>query len=82
MQQVLQINSDEVLFVDENQIPNAIVPVEGTPFDFRTPKRLRRISQKMMSSSSRPKATIIVMSIINQSRSPVQRSIQKTQEYS
>jgi aldose 1-epimerase len=38
LQQILQINSDEVLFVDDNQIPNAIVPVEGTAFDFRIPK--------------------------------------------
>ncbi|WP_333626798.1 aldose epimerase family protein [Sphingobacterium siyangense] len=38
LQQILQINSNEVLFVDDNQIPNAIVPVEGTAFDFRIPK--------------------------------------------
>ncbi|MGJ1445331.1 aldose epimerase family protein [Sphingobacterium spiritivorum] len=31
----LQINSTEYLAVDEHQIPNAIIPVEGTAFDFR-----------------------------------------------
>lgn len=40
--ETLMINADEMSKVDENLIPVAKVPVEGTPFDFRTPKLLSR----------------------------------------
>ncbi len=38
---VLQINADTFLPTDETQIPTGVFhPVEGTPFDFREPKRI------------------------------------------
>lgn len=37
----LQINADYITPVDENQIPTGeFLPVDGTPFDFRTPKAI------------------------------------------
>lgn len=40
--QTLQVNANEMSFVDEALIPLKRVPVEGTAFDFRTPKLLSR----------------------------------------
>jgi len=37
----LYINADTYVAVDETLIPAAIIPVEGTPMDFRTPTRIR-----------------------------------------
>ena len=38
---ILQINADKYTPVDENLVPTGeIVPVEGTPMDFREPKRI------------------------------------------
>lgn len=39
---VLQIFADEYLEIDENLIPTVKSSVEGTPFDFRTPKAIGR----------------------------------------
>ncbi|MBQ8576449.1 MAG: galactose mutarotase [Clostridia bacterium] len=38
--QTLQVNADFMSSVDDKLIPVAKVPVDGTPFDFRTPKLL------------------------------------------
>ncbi len=39
---VLQLDASHYLETDDALIPQAIVPVQGTPFDFNTPKTLRR----------------------------------------
>ncbi len=38
--QVLTIDSDEILAMDSDFIPTEIMPVEGTPFDFRRGKKV------------------------------------------
>lgn len=39
---VMQINADSYVTVKKNLIPTGIAPVDGTPFDFRTPKAIGR----------------------------------------
>lgn len=49
---ICEVNADFYLPIDETSIPTGeILKVEGTPFDFRKPNRLVRISMQTMSKS-------------------------------
>ncbi len=39
----LQINADRVLLIDQDMIPNEIIPVDGTLFDFRNRRSLKHV---------------------------------------
>lgn len=59
---ICQVNADYYLPIDETSIPTGeILKVEGTPFDFRTPKPIGQTSMQMMNRLRMVLVTTITM---------------------
>ena len=43
--QLLRVNADEFVAVDDHGIPGQLTPVEGSPFDLRTPRPLGEVAE-------------------------------------
>jgi aldose 1-epimerase len=54
LEHILQINADKFTPTDEFDIPTGeLMPVEGTPFDFREPKPIGRDIKKSPRATSK-----------------------------